>query len=49
MSLLSNGITAEVTREVIPPYRLSSNLLAVAFSALLPPSAATAARREGAD
>src|SRR5271165_1708934 len=33
----SNGITAEVVREIMPPYRLSGDLLASAVAAL-PPS-----------
>jgi hypothetical protein len=37
MSLPSNGITAEVIREIMPPYTLSDDLLQATFAALAPP------------
>jgi hypothetical protein len=47
MSLPSNGITAEVIRETMPPYHLSPDLLEATFAALPPPPAdATAAWRQ---
>jgi hypothetical protein len=33
----SNGITAEVIREIMPPYQLSDDLLQATFAALAPP------------
>ena len=46
MSIPSNGITAEVIRSVMPPYHLSTDLLAGAFRALpAPPADATTAWR----
>lgn len=37
MTLPSNGITAEVIREIMPPYHLSGGLLEATFTALPPP------------
>jgi hypothetical protein len=37
MSAPSNGITAEVIREIMPPYHLSDDLLQATFAALAPP------------
>src|SRR5208337_4866441 len=37
MSLPSNGITADVIRDIMPPYRLDADLLAGTFAALPPP------------
>jgi hypothetical protein len=37
MSLPSNGITADVIREMMPPYHLSTDLLEGTFAALPPP------------
>jgi hypothetical protein len=37
MSAPSNGITAEVIREIMPPYQLSDDLLQATFAALAPP------------
>jgi hypothetical protein len=37
LSLPSNGITAEVIREVMPPFHLSDDLLQATFAALAPP------------
>jgi hypothetical protein len=37
MTLPSNGITADVIREIMPPYHLSADLLAGTFAALPPP------------
>jgi hypothetical protein len=46
MSIPSNGITADVIRDIMPPYHLSTDLLAGAFRALPPPPPdATAASR----
>jgi hypothetical protein len=47
MSLPSNGITAEVIREMMPPYTLSDDLLSATLAALAPPpaGATTAWRR----
>ena len=39
MSLATNGITAEVIREMMPPYHLSADLLEATFAALPPPPA----------
>ncbi len=39
MSLITNGITADVIREMMPPYRLSADLLEATFAALPPPPA----------
>ena len=39
MSLVTNGITAEVIREMMPPYHLSADLLEATFAALPPPPA----------
>jgi hypothetical protein len=46
MTLPSNGITAEVIREMMPPYALSTDLLAATF-AVLPPPPANMPRRPG--
>jgi hypothetical protein len=46
MALPSNGITADVIRDVMPPYHLSSDLLEATFAALRrPPADASAAWR----
>jgi hypothetical protein len=46
MSLPSNGITADVIRETMPPYSLSADLLAATFAAVpAPPPDATVAWR----
>ena len=46
MSLPSNGITADVIRETMPPYSLSADLLAATFAAVpAPPPDATQAWR----
>ena len=46
MAIPSNGITAEVIRDIMPPYHLSTDLLGGTFAALPPPPAqATAAWR----
>jgi hypothetical protein len=37
MTLPSNGITADVIREIMPPYHVSADLLAGTFAALPPP------------
>ncbi len=37
MPVPSNGITADVIRGVMPPYRLSANLLGATLTALPPP------------
>ena len=37
MTLPSNGIIADVIREIMPPYHLSADLLAATFAALPPP------------
>ena len=34
MTLPTNGITAEVIREAMPPYQLSTDLLAAMFTAM---------------
>ena len=39
MSLITNGITGDVIREMMPPYRLSPDLLEATFAALPPPPA----------
>ena len=39
MSLATNGITASVIREMMPPYHLSADLLGATFAALPPPPA----------
>jgi len=47
MSLPSNGVPPDLSREAMPPYRLGSDLLAATFAALPPPPPnATAAWRE---
>jgi len=47
MSLITNGITAEVIREMMPPYHLSTDLLEATLAALpAPPPDATAAWRQ---
>ena len=47
MAIPSNGITAEVIRDIMPPYHLSDDLLEGTFAALPPPPAeATAAWRQ---
>jgi len=43
MSLSSNGITAEIIREVMPPYQFSPDLLDATFAALPPPPPDTTA------
>ncbi|HET6240160.1 MAG TPA: hypothetical protein VFE41_35135 [Acetobacteraceae bacterium] len=46
MALPSNGITADVIRDVMPPYHLSGDLLEATFAALRrPPADASAAWR----
>ena len=46
MAITTNGITAEVIRDAMPPYQLSSDLLAAMFAAVpAPPPDATAAWR----
>jgi hypothetical protein len=37
MTLHTNGITAEVIRDTMPPYHLSPDLLAVMFAAVPAP------------
>jgi len=37
MSLITNGITPDVIREMMPPYHLSSDLLEATFAAFPPP------------
>jgi len=39
MAIPSNGITAEVIRDIMPPYQLSTDLLEGTFAALPPPPA----------
>src|SRR5208282_2853537 len=39
MAIPSNGITAEVIRDIMPPYHLSTDLLEGTFAALPPPPA----------
>ncbi len=39
MSLVTNGITSDVIREMMPPYHLSNDLLEATFAALSPPPA----------
>ena len=47
MSLAANGITADVIREMMPPYHLSTDLLEATLAALpAPPPDATAAWRQ---
>jgi len=47
MSLITNGITPDVIREIMPAYRLSPDLLVATFSAFPPPPPdATAAWRQ---
>jgi hypothetical protein len=50
MTLPTNGITAEVIREIMPPYQLSADLLAAMFAAVpaLPADATPAWRQERA-
>jgi hypothetical protein len=37
MSLITNGITPEIIREMMPAYHLSADLLAATFAAFPPP------------
>ena len=47
MSRVTNGIPPDVIREMMPPYHLSTDLLAATFAAFpRPPPDATAAWRE---
>jgi hypothetical protein len=39
MTIPSNGITADVIRDLMPPYHLSADLLAATFITLPPPPA----------
>jgi hypothetical protein len=46
MSILSNGITAEVFRDAMPPYQLSAHLLAAMFTVIPAPWSGSGLRRE---